>query len=489
MTGQTLLERRWILFLLIALLLRGVYIEWKVSDVRPKDAPGEWYFDTPDTHSYFDPIESMLKGGEYDPDYRMPGVGAPYWMFRQFLSPIASRDAMVVLQWLLSGISVYLLALIALRFTGSHTTALITYALFLLSTFSSWYDTSMSSDSLAASVMVIQVFLFQQALDKQRKWLLIGAGLFLAWMVFLRPVAALLFVFATVLIYMHWGKSRSLKPLALFLIPFAIMEVVWVARNWRVNHEFNPLTNQGMMPDEIADRPLGYLMRFLAGYGGDYIWWQPGADIRWYGLWHGAGEVDDEGRKAGPPPAYAYAPGYTEDSLLAVSGLIRSALDGDLSSADSVAAIARANATLDRYTALHAEGAPFMHHVISRFLMVRHMVVQNGAETLFNSSFNALPLWMKLFKLLQMFLYLFAFVVGGIAGVVMLWKWRCAPSLLAVWVPIVSLYMVYIYPLGLHMAEWRFMVHVFPLTLLLATCVLIPKLEVAMPKLLTDRKN
>ena len=80
----------------------------------------------------------------------MPGVGAPYWIFRHFLSPITSRDAMVVLQWLLSGISVYLLALIALRFTGSRITALITYVLFLLSTFSSWYDTSMSSDSLAA---------------------------------------------------------------------------------------------------------------------------------------------------------------------------------------------------------------------------------------------------------------------------------------------------------------------------------------------------
>lgn len=470
LTGKSLIERRWMWFLLVALLFRGLFILWKVSDVRPADVPGRWYFDTPDTHSYFDPIESVLKGGEYDPDYRMPGVGAPYWIFRLFLDPIGSRDGMVVLQWLLSGLSVLLLAMLGLRLTGSVAAALSVYVLFLLSTFSSWYDTSMSSDSLAASVLVIQAFLFQQGIDKRDRRSLMAAGFFLGWAVFLRPVAALLFAPALVLLYVFQEKPRWLRPCVFFLLPFALMECYWVARNWRVNHEFNPLTNQGMMPDEIADRPLGYLMRFLAGYGGDYIWWQPGADIRWYGLWHGAGEVDDEGRKAGPPPAYAYAPGYTEDSLLVVSGLIRSALDGELSSADSVAAIARANATLDRYTALHAEGAPFMHHVLSRFLMVRHMVVQNGAETLFTSSFSALPLWMKLFKLLQMFLYLFAFVIGGIAAVVILWKWRRAPSLLAVWVPIVSLYMVYIYPLGLHMAEWRFMVHVFPLALLLATC-------------------
>ena len=489
LTGKTLIERRWLLFLLLALFFRGLYVEWKVEDVRSADAPGRWFFDTPDTHSYFDPIDRVMEGGDYKPDYRMPGVGVPYWAFRLFLDPVASRDAMVVLQWLLSGISVYVLALLALRLTGSHTTALITYSLFLLSTFSSWYDTSMSSDSLAPSAFILQVFLFQQAFDKQNRWMLSAAGLILTWIIFIRPVAALLLIPACILVHMYWGKSRSLRPLVLFLIPFAVIETAWVVRNWRVNHEFNPLTNEGMMPAEIADRPLGYLMRFLGGYGGAYIWWQPGADIRWYGLWHGAGEVDDEGRKADPPPEYAYVPGYNQDSLLAISSLIRSALDGDLEPSDSIAAIAKANATLDRYTALHAEGAPFTHHVVSRFLMVRHMVVQNGTETLFNASFSALPLWMKLFKLLQIVLYYFAFIMGGTAAVVMLWQWRRATSLLATWIPIIALYMVFIYPLGLKMAEWRFMVHVFPLGLLLATCMVVPKLEVVMARVRTNRNN
>ncbi len=466
--GHTWFERRWLLLVLLALSFRAAYIEWPIAGSRPDDAPGHWYIVTPDSHSYLDPIENQLQGGSYYPDYRMPGVGAPYWLFRQFLDIPASRDALVVLQWFLSGLSVYLLGLVALRLTDSHRTALATYGLFLFSTFTSWHDTSMSSDSLATSAIIIQVYLFQQAFDRSSKWLLACAGFFLTWVIFLRPVAALLLIPAAALVFYQWGKARSWKPLVIFLMPFMLIESFWVIRNWRANQEFNPLTNQGVMPDEIADRPLGYLMRFLQGYGGNYIWWEAGADIRWFGLWHGSAALDDEGRNADPPPSYAYAPGYDQDSLLVVSELIRTALHGGMEQTDSIAYLARANAALERYTEQHAEHAPFTHHVTSRFLMIRHMVIQKGAETLFGRFYHTLPAWMKLFKLCQMALYMFVTAFGIWAGIVMLWRWREATSVLSIWLPVVALYMVFVYPLVLKMAEGRFMVHVFPILLVLA---------------------
>lgn len=474
---RTLIERKWILFLLLALSFRALYVIWRVEDGRPVDSPGFLYIETNDEESYFLPIENMLAGREYSPDYRMPGVGAPYWVFRQFLSQTASYDAMVVLQWFLSGISVLLLALVALRMTGSHRAAIATYFLFLLSTFSSWYDTFLSSDSLATSAIIIQVFLFQRALDKQDRRLLFLCGLILTWVIFLRPVASLLLLPAMALVYFRWGKGSALKALVIFLIPFALIESSWVLRNWRVNHQFNPLTNQGVMPDGISKQPLGYLMRFLQGYGGNYIWWDPGADIRWYGRWYSCPEKDDEGRLAGPPPSYAYAPGYDQDSLEMVSALIRSVFNEKLNYEDSVAAVNKADAALERYTQLHAKGAPFMHHVVSRFLMIPHMVCQKGAETLFSRPFSELPVWMKFFKLVQMGLYLVIVPIGAFSTFVMLWNWRKARSLLASWVPLVAVYMVFVYPLVLKMAEFRFMVHVYPLFLLLAICFVVGIVE------------
>lgn len=473
----TLIERKWLTFLLIALFFRALFVLWQVHDRTPAGAPCTLYQVITDTPGYFDPIENVINGGSYSPDYRMPGVGAPYWVFRQFLSQTASYDAMVVLQWFLSGLSVLLLSLLALRLTGSHRAALATYVLFLLSTYTSWYDTALSSDSLAASAIVIQVYLFQRALDKRDVRLLLLCGAFLAWIIFLRPVSSLLLFPAVALLVFHWGRARAIRGVVIFLIPFALFETAWVIRNWRANHEFNPLTNQGTMPDAISKNHLGYMMRFLQGYGGNYIWWEPGADIRWYGRWIGSPEKDDEGRLAGPPPSYAYAPGYNQDSLIIVSELFRSAFSGQLSSADSLAAVKKADAALDRYTELHAKGAPFMHHVLSRFLMIPHMIGQKGAETLFQTPFADLPIWMKLFKLFQMALYIVVMVMGAIAAFVMLWNWRKARSLLDHWIPLVAVYMVFVYPLVLKMAEFRFMVHVFPLILLLAVCFSVALVE------------
>ncbi len=469
LSGNTFIERHWLAFILVALLFKWWYVELKVNDLRPVDIPGHWYFETADTHSYIDPIEGLITNGTYYPDYRMPGVGAPYLIFRQFWGRHTSLDAMVALQALLSGIGVYLIALLGLRHTGSHVTALVLYVLALVSTYSCWYDTSMTSDSLAVSVLVIHVFLLQQAIDTKSTKLLVAAGLFLTWIVFLRPVAALLLVPAPVLVLWFWSPKWSIKAVVLFLLPFSVLDTAWIIRNWRAHGEFNPLTNEGIMPDEIGGRPRGYVMRFLQGYGGNYIWWEPGADIRWFGMWEGGAAADNEGRNAKAPPAYAYVPGYTKDSLLAVSEQIRIFESGSLSDADSLAIIGEVNSKLDRYATLYKEGAPFNYHVLSRFRMIEYLITQNGTETLFSRPFGQLRRWEKGFKLLQMVLYIFAYGVGAIAAFAMLWHWRRAASLIAIWVPVIVLYMILVYPLILRMAEWRFMVHVHLLMLLLAT--------------------
>jgi len=466
--GNTVLERKWPLFILVALIVRALFIVYQVSDARYPAEGAHWAVNTGDTRSYIDPVEHLIAQGSYKPDYRMPGVSAPYFLFRQVLGPSASKDAMVVLQWILSSISVYFLSLVALRLSGSSIAAWTVYMLFLLSTYSSSHVSSLSSDSLAVSVLVLHVFFLQRAVDRSSQGLLLTAGFFIAWLVFLRPVAALLLAPALWLVLIHWRVVFPIQAVFCFLLPFMILDGAWTIRNYKVHGELSPLTNQGLMPDEIATRPRGYVMRFLQGYGGNYIWWEPGADIRWFGMWTGSGDVDNEGRDAKEPPAFAYVPGYTRDSLYSVSEQIRLIESGAITGQDSVDLVSKVNNDLYRYTALYQAEAPFNYHVLSRFRMIKYMVVQNGTETLFAVPFNELPVLLKVFKVVQSFLYLFSFGVGAIAIVVMLWQWRRTDLLLARWVPLIVLYMVMIYPLGLRMGEWRFMVHVFPLALMLA---------------------
>jgi hypothetical protein len=474
---RSLLERHWFLFLLLALLMRVLYAVVVIGTIREPDAPGSLAIVNDDTWSYLAPIEGILNGGTYEPDYRMPGVGAPYWLFRQFLDEEDSLDAMVLLQLVLSGSAVWLLGLLAFRVSGSDRISLIVYALFLLSTHSSRYDTMIASDSLTVSVVIIQAFIFQRAFDRRNVALLMISGLLLTWLLFIRPVASLLFIPATLGVLFTWKSRPSLLAMVWFLAPLSVIETAWVLRNWKVNHEFNPLTNQGMMPDWISERTRGHVMDFVRGYGGNYIWWEPGADIRWYGEWMSYADADDEGRRAVEPPPDAYVPGYDRDSLVLISTRIREIHSGVLPPQDSIAATEWVNNTLDRYSRMHAEGAPFSHHILSRARMLRYLVAQSGCEFLFDQPFSQLSWWKKIIKITQSMFYAFAMFFGAWYIAAALWKWQRAASLLALWIPVVALYMVCVYPLVLKMAEHRWVMHVYPLFLMMAVLIVVPMIE------------
>ncbi|MBX2971859.1 MAG: glycosyltransferase family 39 protein [Flavobacteriales bacterium] len=442
-----------------------------IAELRLPDTPGLLSVKTGDTSSYLDPIESVLAGGSYQPDYRMPGVGAPYWVFRQFMDVGASRDAMVVVQWLLSGINVWLLGLLAVRLTGSDRVGVAVYALFLLSAYSSWYDASISSDSLAVSTLIVSAWFLQRAVDRRSLGLLALAGLFFAWQVFLRPVSAALLPVLAFLAFRYFPAPRRWLAAVVVLLPFAVTDALWTLRNWRAHHELNPLTNQGLMPEDLTSQVHWHVMNFIQCYGGNYIWWAPGSDMRWYGFWKGGATLDNEGRLAKAPPDHAIVPGYTRDDLFAISERIRALSAGGLSQRDSLAEANAISAELDRYAALYQEQAPFNYHVMSRVRMLRNVMWQHGTESMIMRPFGSLLLWEKIFKVVQVMFYLFAYTVGTCAVIILLWNWRKAPTALHLWLPLLVTFMVLIYPVVLRMCEWRYMVHPFPFALLLGVCL------------------
>lgn len=126
-------------------------------------------------------------------------------------------------------------------------------------------------------MLVIQIFLFQLAVDGQRVGLMVVVGLLMAWLVFLRPVCAALVPVGAFFVFRYWQGGRALRTAVLFLLPFAVLDGVWTFRNWRVNHEFNPLTNEGVMPKYITDGVRYPVETFIQTYGGTLIWSAPAA--------------------------------------------------------------------------------------------------------------------------------------------------------------------------------------------------------------------
>ncbi|HRD53222.1 MAG TPA: hypothetical protein PKY96_11305 [Flavobacteriales bacterium] len=467
--SNDLLQRRPVTFILIALAFRAVYIVMAVGQLHPDKQPGWNYVESGDAALYLNPVDHLLEHGSYMDDYRMPGVGAPYFLFRQFLSPHQSRHAFVVLQWLLSGITAYLLGLLAWRMTHRHAIGLAVYAFYLLSAYSAWYDPVISSDSLSSSALILHAWLLHIAVEGRSRPLLMAAGFFLAWLIFLRPIALLLLLPSAYAAWRYWGGAGAWRMALLVMLPFLLLDSVWAARNWHVHRQFRPLTNQGYQPDYFMKEIRGHAMVFLQGYGGDYIWWNPHADVRWFGIWKGGGAIDDEGRRAKEPPSYAYVDGYDRDSLMWLADRTRLIASGALSSADSLMAVAEVNARFDRYAALYREKAPFQYHVMSRLRMFRNVMVQNGTESMILAPFASLPIGMKLFKLMQVAIFMLAYGLYWLAVPVLLWQWRKELTVLRIVIAAAALYLTLVFPLGLRMCEWRYLVLPFPFVLLLST--------------------
>lgn len=449
--------------------MRGFSAWYQAEEKRDSvDLLGRLAVEIGDTPSYIDPVESLLRGEGYAPDYRMPGVGAPYFLFRQLWAPAGARDAYIVLQVLLSSIAVVLLALLALRVSGRKRIFYAVFLLFLISTYTSLYDATLGSDSLAVSTLIIHLYLLDAGLVSRRKAELLGAGVFLTWAIFAKPVLAPLLLVTLIFVALHVRRTRSAVVMLWFVLPFGIIDGAWVVRNHHVNGGFHPLTNQGLFSSAFMASVPYHAMRFVQGYGGDYIWWNPGSDIRWYGVWDKCGDMDQNGRSATPPPEHAYVPTYTRDSLERLSEDVVRLMSGTLPTADSLVLKIAIGDRFDRYALAYRAGRPFQYHVVSRLRMVWNIFDQNGTELLFARPFAELPLWAKGFKLGQSALYMMCFLLGTVGAFMFAWCSRTAPASLLFLLAMVAVYTIFIYPLGLRLCEWRYLTTAYPFALVMA---------------------
>ena len=141
----------WFFIALLAKLLMAIAIIFLKTD-------GEFqlYFNGGDTINYIEPIENLIITGELythigeDPfRLRMPGFLPLYYPLRMIFKPDISLAIIVLIQLILSALSCYLLALISTRLTHKNKNAVFlgTFSLFTLSTYASYFDIYILSES------------------------------------------------------------------------------------------------------------------------------------------------------------------------------------------------------------------------------------------------------------------------------------------------------------------------------------------------------
>ena len=257
----------------LSLFIKGSIL-WFYLSFLPSDGDIKfWSFLTPDGHSYINPIERFIRGERYFPDYRMPGLGFFYFIFRLFLSKVFALNTLLVFQTLISSISIYYLSRLAQQLFSSKFAFYSTFFLSAFGLYLAQFDALVLTESLALSFIIFFVYCLFQLYDKRKKeyYYLIFGGVCFVFLVFLKPVYLPLGLLAVFVLF-ETGKKHKYsiiliaKKSILFFAPLIFTIGLWTYRNYQVHQNFIPLNNCYIHP-ELESSVKWQWMRLLMACG------------------------------------------------------------------------------------------------------------------------------------------------------------------------------------------------------------------------------
>jgi hypothetical protein len=462
-------RKHWIL---LALIFKPVlFIFFLSQNPEAKDFFSTLSAENGDTRSYLDPVDHLVQHGSYEPDFRMPGYGAPYYLFLQLFSKPTSMKLLLLFQLGLSVLAVYYLALSALLLFNSYKIFYGVFYLYLISTYTSIFDISLLTESLTVSSCIFSAYFFIKFFRNKKSSCLFCSGVFMMWMIFLRPVFSPLLVFMLVLLVIIFireqaGLKSVIKNALIFVLPFMAGDGIWIIRNFTLHKKFIPLQTQFNYPgtelyyiEDIRD--------FVMSWGGDRTFWEPKAEIRWFGL-------REAGKEGGTPmkdkdiviPSYIYTSRYSYDSLLQIREYVAELQDSSTSKEKFHYLNLLTKYKLQQYIRSIKSEKPFLYYIKAPALLLKKFLFHSGTYNLFLKPADSLSKPEYLMKVFYSLLYLVV-ITFGIAGALLLisfnFKWSAQLIM-----PAFTLFSVFIFPCLIRQIEYRYFVPAYPFTLVCA---------------------
>ena len=276
-----------------------------------------------DTSEYMGACEKLYTQGIYivdtlygfsDKAFRMPGLTFIYIPLRFFVSKENTMNGIIVFQVLCSGIATYYLSRLAKNIFGGKK---IFYVVFIFANLGFGlmsYNNILLTESLACSFLIFSFYLLEKAVRENKTIDFLYSGLFMTWLIFLRPYFIVVFIFAIfLLLYFLYVKKTAKKSLMLFVFIFCIVETIWVARNFISIGKFIPLQTSANF---IASKPTceRAKFKFITTLGLNYEWWTKNTESAWFNNPKQVLNIPIPSNKI--IPTIAFNDGLTIDSLI-----------------------------------------------------------------------------------------------------------------------------------------------------------------------------
>jgi len=459
------------------------------------------YIPSADGSTYVAPSDNLVTSGLYrsklnEPAsfYRHPpGMALVYLPLRCILNQEQARWALVLLQTIIDGISVYFLALLSLYLFKRKRLAIMVYWLYLVSPYSTAFSPHLLSESLCISAFIFGLYFLSCYFIRLRPFHLIISSLCLLESFFLRPVMILAFIVCCMwLLYFLWKKladeHRSIafptfiSPLLSFSLPFVLCFCIWTAIVYSKSHEFHPQgTNNWVNPPKDKNDVSPTSVQFYAFFwvksiGEDLIYYRPGTFGAWFipnEMYYGDSYTI---------PAHIYTSHFHEKELAGLRTAFNTywtITNGDSTASTGFVPIKGSIADslghhLQRAflqnAAEYKREKPLRYYLIDPLSLTYHLLLNNGTHTLdwppMSDMLHKYPLMLPL-KLLTSISYLLILLCFMPAAVIMLLRRNMHYH----WVLGITAALILFHSFYLRIIDERFVATAYPL-MLLATAVL-----------------
>lgn len=428
-----------IVLIAFALLIKIIMIGYVVKQAKTDKGIHDNFISsivikTSDYGYFIEPVENYFKDGAGVVYYtkpsepfagRMPGYWFPYWIIRLGFSSFYALNILIVLQILLSSLSVFYLAKAAFNIYQNIKAFYFVYFLFLLTPYILSFDLFTQSESFAVSASIFHLYFFSNYVYKSGKKIdLFFSGFFLAWLIFLRPFTGIAILFVPLFLFLYSfrrkeGLKAAISNVLVFCLVFIIFEVSWTTRNYVQLKKLIPL--ESSLEDsygKLYSKPWIQIRQMIVTFGEDAAYFEPGTMSAWF---------KNKGDSTVAKDEYAFKKelfqnvSFTKDSIVELKQKYHAYMDEMNPEKEKLLFNDCLNTSL-RYQKEYSKANFFKVYVKYPCIRFCKFIFNSGSSYLIFPPFSKMNLHQKNFKLFSSFTYYISIVLGFAGILIVLWK-------------------------------------------------------------------
>lgn len=407
-----------------------LFYSFFLGSIKPEDMEG-YVFINKDFDDYYKPLINLINNGIYEYETgsnlpyagRLPGYLLPCYFIFILFNKVAALHVIVILQLFFSIAASYLLAVLVHNISRSYKLFLIVLLSFNLFSIYTHYDITFHPTSFGNSVFIIALYFIYLFYEKRSSNYLLLTGIFLTWLVLLRPIllpSFVLFLFLSTLIFIkdRYPVKAIVRNLLLLVFPLLVFETFWIIRNYRGLNKFVPLivayeseegkTMSAMYPNTIS-YPILKLRDLISSWGGDNLWYLPGSEMNWFL------QMPDEDARNYRFKDHQLCSAYNQDSLGILRNNLRKMSSSEPMSVERIATENEIIEVCERYTQAYRSERWGWYYFVSPALRIKDLIFRNAVQDWPGPSFKDSGWGYKIYKLCCLGLYLVVSTLALIA--------------------------------------------------------------------------